>query len=242
MPKLDFSLQFETVKAQEGAYSVIIVAAGSSRRMGGEDKLMMSILGMPVLARTLRTFNNSALIKDITVVTREEKIDDIWLIAKKYSIAKLKSVVAGGACREESVRNGVALYKGKAEKVLVHDGARPLVSNDVIKNVCDALKNNDSVTCGVRLKDTVKRVSDDGFAVETLNRDSLFAIQTPQGINVERFLRAAADTDLSVFTDDTSVMESVGIRTAIAEGDYRNIKITTKEDIAAAEAYLSEEL
>lgn len=241
MPKLDFSLEFQTVKTEEGAYSVVIVAAGSSRRMGGEDKLMMHIFGMPVIARTLKVFDNSPLIKDITVVTREEKIDDIWLIAKKYCIAKLKNVVPGGASREESVKNGVALYKGKAEKVLVHDGARPLVSLEVIKNVCDALKDNDSVTCGVKLKDTVKKVSDDGFVIETLNRDSLVAIQTPQGINVEKFLEAASG-DLSAFTDDTSVMESLGIRTTIAQGDYKNIKITTKEDIAAAEAYLSEEL
>lgn len=241
MPKLDFSLEFQTVKTEEGAYSVVIVAAGSSRRMGGEDKLMMHIFGMPVIARTLKVFDNSPLIKDITVVTREEKIDDIWLIAKKYCIAKLKNVVPGGASREESVKNGVALYKGKAQKVLVHDGARPLVSLEVIKNVCDALKDNDSVTCGVKLKDTVKKVSDDGFVIETLNRDSLVAIQTPQGINLEKFLEAASG-DLSLFTDDTSVMESLGIRTAIAQGDYKNIKITTKEDIAAAEAYLSEEL
>ena len=241
MPKLDFSLEFQTVKTEEGAYSVVIVAAGSSRRMGGEDKLMMHIFGMPVIARTLKVFDNSPLIKDITVVTREEKIDDIWLIAKKYCIAKLKNVVPGGASREESVKNGVALYKGKAQKVLVHDGARPLVSLEVIKNVCDALKDNDSVTCGVKLKDTVKKVSDDGFVIETLNRDSLVAIQTPQGINLEKFLEAASG-DLSLFTDDTSVMESLGIRTTIAQGDSKNIKITTKEDIAAAEAYLSEEL
>ncbi len=241
MQKLDFALQFERVEKNSKGYPVVIVAAGASSRMQGADKQFSQLCGIPVLARTLRAFENCSAITEITVVTREEKIADIKKLGERYAVSKLKNVVVGGSCREESVKNGIALYKDKSDKILVHDGARPLVTDKVIKDVAEALKDFDSVTCAVRVKDTVKTMDEQGYVTATLNRAQLVSIQTPQGVNVNKFLEVAECQTLDRFTDDTSVMELLGTTTKITEGDYANIKITTPEDIAVAEGLIRKE-
>ncbi len=242
MPKTDFALEFkETIQNKDGL-PVIIVAAGSSSRMKGQDKLLAPIGGIPVIARTLRAFENCPLISEITVVTRAEKKADISLIAEKYAISKLKQVVEGGSCREESVKNGVLLYKGREDKVLIHDAARPFIPNKVIENVVSALRTQDSVTCATMVKDTVKTVDENGVVISTLDRSRLVAVQTPQGVNVAKFLQITESAeDLSNFTDDTAIMESAGITTKIVEGDYNNIKLTTPEDMIVAGALIEKE-
>lgn len=238
MQKTEFALKFETLNNQnDGACPVIIVAAGSSSRMQGTDKQFSLLGGIPVLARTLCAFENSSVISEITVVTRAEKIADIEKLAERYGVKKLKTVIEGGATRADSVRNGIALYKDKANKILVHDGARPLVSDEVIRRVATALKDRDSVTCGVRPKDTIKVINEQSVSVSTPDRASLIAVQTPQGVNVDLFLKITENADMTKFTDDTSVMESAGIETLIVEGDYKNIKITTPEDLDIAEVF-----
>ncbi len=241
MQKLDFALEFEQVNSNTNGIPVIIVAAGSSSRMKGTDKQMAELCGIPVIARTLRAFENCAEISEITVVTRKEKIADISNLGRRYAVSKLKNIIEGGASRAESVMKGVMLYKDVAEKVLVHDGARPLVSGTVISNVVSALKDYNSVTCAVKINDTVKRVNEDGIVTETVNREGLVSIQTPQGVDVEKFLKATENANLALFTDDTSVMESVGEQTKIVEGSSDNIKITTPEDMAKAELILRKE-
>ena len=241
MPKLDFSLQFEQNKVEYDGIPVIIVAAGSSSRMQGTDKMFTPLCGVPLLARTLRAFENSPFISEITVVTREDKIADVSKLGKSYSVSKLKNVIPGGNSREESVKNGVALYFGNCEKVLVHDGARPLVSQAIIERMVDAAVKYDSVTCAVKVKDTVKRIDSNGVVIETPDRASLVCVQTPQGVNVSEFLRIMAEKDPAVFTDDTSVMESAGVNNHVVDGEYTNIKVTTPEDIAVAEAFLEKE-
>ena len=241
MQKLDFALEFEKVNSNTNGIPVIIVAAGSSSRMKGTDKQMAELCGIPVIVRTLRAFENCAEISEITVVTRKEKIADISNLGRRYAVGKLKNVIEGGACRAESVMKGVMLYKDVAPKVLVHDGARPLVSNTVISNVVAALKDYNSVTCAVKINDTVKRVNEKGIATEMVSREGLVSIQTPQGVAVNKFLMATQNADLTAFTDDTSVMESVGEQTKIVEGSTDNIKITTPEDMARAELILRKE-
>ena len=241
MPKVDFKLEYGKVKTENKGYPVVIVAAGSSSRMQGADKLFTNVLGLPVLARTIKAFEQSPLISEISIVTREDKIADVKRLAERYAINKLNFVVAGGASREESVKNGLLLYKGKADKILIHDGARPLVSSQVIENVVSALKENFSVTCAVRVKDTIKTVDSNNFGNITLKREELVSIQTPQGVDIEKFLAIAEKNDLATFTDDTSVLEVAGISPKIVEGDYKNIKITTPEDIIIAEALLGSE-
>ena len=242
MPKTDFALQFKKTTPDKDGLPVIIVAAGSSSRMQGIDKLFAPIGGIPVIAITLRAFENSPLVSEITVVTRKDKQSDISLIAEKYAIGKLKQIVEGGSCREESVKNGVCLYKGREDKVLVHDAARPFITGKVIENVVLALRTSDSVTCAVTVKDTVKTVDENGVVVSTLDRSHLAAVQTPQGVSVAKFLEIAESAeDLAIFTDDTAVMESAGIQTQIVEGDYNNIKLTTPEDMVVAEALVEKE-
>ena len=241
MQKTDFALKFTRVEDQINGLPVIIVAAGSASRMQGLDKIFAQIGGLPVIVRTLRAFENCSAISEITVVTREEKIADIKKLAERYSVSKLKNIVTGGTCREESVKNGILLYKDKSDKVLVHDAARPLVTDSVIKGVVKALESFDSVTCAVNAKDTIKTVDGQGMAADTLDRAKLVCVQTPQGVNVQKFLTVCETEDLTNFTDDTSVMEFLGLPTKITGGDYNNIKITTPEDIAVAEAILGKD-
>ena len=232
----ELAFRFEEIKQEKGWLPVVIVAAGSSSRMKGTDKQFSLLGGIPVLVRTLRAFENSSVIGEITVVTRSEKIADIKKLGERYAVSKLKNVIEGGSSRAESVRNGIALYKGKSEKILVHDGARPLVTEQIIRDVATALQTYDSVTCAVKVKDTIKEVNAQSLSVNTPDRSALVAVQTPQGVNVDIFLKTTENADMSSFTDDTSVMEFAGVSTFIVEGDYKNIKITTPEDIDVAEA------
>ncbi len=236
---LEYKLSFEKVQDKR-AFPVIIVAAGSASRMQGIDKLSLEIAGLPVLARTVLAFDNNDRIDRIVVVTREDKIDEYKAFKERFALTKEYSVVVGGASREESVFCGIKAL-GDCDKVLVHDGARPIISGEVIARVADALCCYDSVTCGVKIVDTVKSVNEDNIVTKTLNRDFLYSVQTPQGVSTEMFKKSASEFPLSRFTDDTSVVEAVGCKTVIVEGDRRNIKITTPADIVIAEAYLTEE-
>ncbi len=235
---LEYKLAYEKVE-EKRTFPVIIVAAGSASRMQGIDKLSYQICGLPVLARTVLAFEESDRISKIVVVTREDKIAEYGAFKEKYALSKDYSVVVGGASREESVLCGINAL-GNCEKVLVHDGARPIVCGEVIARVANALENHDSVTCGVKIVDTVKSVNEDKIVTKTLNRDFLYSVQTPQGVSVEKFRNSAAEFPVCRFTDDTSVVEAVGCKTLIVEGDRRNIKITTPADIKLAEVYLTE--
>lgn len=241
MPKLDFALQFEKNTEALGGIPVVIVAAGSASRMQGIDKMFAPLCGIPILAVTLRAFENCPFVSEITVVTRKEKISDVLKLGRSYAVSKLKNVVEGGDCREASVKNGAMLYKGKCDKILIHDGARPLVTSAVIERTAKGLNDYDSVTCAVKLKDTVKKIDPQGKVIETPDRTALVSVQTPQGVKVSEFLRILEEYDPSNFTDDTSVMEAGGYATYTVEGDYTNIKVTTPEDIAVAEVFLGKE-
>ncbi|MEE0927678.1 MAG: 2-C-methyl-D-erythritol 4-phosphate cytidylyltransferase [Acutalibacteraceae bacterium] len=241
MPKLDFALQFEKNTEALGGIPVVIVAAGSASRMQGIDKMFAPLCGIPILAVTLRAFENCPFVSEITVVTRKEKISDVLKLGRSYAVSKLKNVVEGGDCREASVKNGVMLYNGKCDKILIHDGARPLVTSAVIERTAKGLNDYDSVTCAVKLKDTVKKIDPQGKVIETPDRTSLVSVQTPQGVKVSEFLRILEEYDPSNFTDDTSVMEAGGYATYTVEGDYTNIKVTTPEDIVVAEVFLGKE-
>ncbi len=241
MQGLEFKLEFEKVDNKCRSIPVIIVAAGSSTRMQGTDKQMTELGGIPVIARTLRAFENSAYISEITVVTKEEKVADIKKLGERYAVGKLKNIIVGGKCRAESVMKGVSLYSGVCDKVLVHDGARPLVTDAVIGRVVNALCEYNSVTCAVKINDTVKRIDENSVVTETVSREGLVSIQTPQGVAVSGFLEASEKGDLTLFTDDTSVMEFIGEKTKIVEGDPDNIKITTPEDIIKAQGIIRKE-
>ena len=242
MQKTELKLRYELVDIKENAMPVIIVAAGNSTRMNGVNKQFIKLQDIPLVARTLLCFENSAYVSRIILVTKEEDIPSMQILAEKYSVSKLTDIVKGGANRQESVCNGMAMLKEDENNVLIQDGARPFADERIIGDVAEALGEYSAATCGVKVKDTVKEITKDGISAKTLNRDSLFAVQTPQGVRVKAYKSALARfEDLSVFTDDTSIMEAAGYKVKCVEGSYRNIKITTPEDLIIAEFFLKEE-
>ena len=216
----------------------IIVAAGSSRRMSKGNKIFMDILGKPCLVHTLEAFQSSSVVDGIIVVTKNEYINEVNRLCKEYEIDKLKSVTEGGNSRAASVLCGVALAKD-FDVILIHDGARPIVSEKLILDVSLAAAEYGAAIPCLAVKDTIK-VAQDGFVVTTPNRSTLYAVQTPQGFTRSLYEKAADvfDGDFETVTDDSMLFEAAGYRVKTVDGEYRNIKITTDSDIAVAEKFL----
>lgn len=235
--KTAFCLEYKEVETT-GSAAAIIVAAGSSNRMQGINKIFAGLLGVPTIARTLRAFEKNEIINKIIIVTRAEDINKMQLISENYLITKVTDIVAGGEDRFSSVMNGIKMLDEKDKLVLIHDGARPLVSSRLINEVYAATDKFGAATCAVPLKDTVKFVSSEGFAESTPDRSRLRAVQTPQGFKKDLFLECVKNSNRTDFTDECSMIEAAGKRVYITEGDYNNIKITTPEDLIFAEAIL----
>lgn len=237
--KTDFELQYTFFTEYEAPVAAIIVAAGSSTRMGG-SKQFMPILSVPVIGRTLLAFQNCSLIRDIIVVAREDDIADIQKICDKYNITKLTDIAVGGELRQDSVQNGLLKLNPDVEYVAVHDGARPLISPEKIKECVEKAMEKGACAVGVKVKDTIKRINIESKIVETPNRDNYVFIQTPQVFDV-KMLKSAYEkvrNDGITVTDDCSVCEYYGASVFVIDGSYDNIKITTPEDIAIAESIL----
>ena len=235
-PKIEFSVSESRKKIP-----VIVVAAGSFVRMNGTNKQLACISGIPVIIRTLLAFQNSDCISNIILVVRPDDIFQLQLLTEKYGISKLSDIVCGGSTRQDSVLKGLARITDE-ESFLIHDGARPLVDSEIIRAVADGLDRHPAVTCAVKVKDTVKQIDENGRVLATLPRESLVAVQTPQGVKTAEYRLAVEKAgDVSAFTDDMSVMEAAGYPVHTVAGSYKNLKITTPEDIAAAESYLKEE-
>ena len=240
--KTETALKYEVAENNNQGLPVIVVAAGSFTRMKGVNKQLAEIGGMPVVIRSLMAFEQCDKISNIILVVRGDDIFSMQLLTEKYNITKLSDIVCGGANRQESVLKGLARVGDACEKVLIHDGARPLVTSKIIENVVKGLESHSAVTCGVAVVDTIKEIDSEGQVVKTLDRSSLIAVQTPQGVKVADYRNAIENAgDLSLFTDDTSIMEFAGHKVLTVEGDRKNIKITTSGDIALATALWEEE-
>ena len=217
----------------------VIVAAGSASRMGGSDKVMADLGGEPMIVRTVRAFQNCDAIASIVIVTREDLIRPISDLCR--DMKKVAAVVAGGKSRQESVHLGLnALPKG-TKLAAVHDGARPLVSWQVIDRVVRAANTYGAAAPAIPVKDTIKVVQG-RLVKETPDRSSLMAVQTPQVFDFD-LLRGAlrkAEEDGAQVTDDCSAVERTGMRIKIVEGDERNLKVTTPMDLKIAELLLEE--
>lgn len=217
----------------------VIVAAGSASRMGGIDKVMAALGGEPMIARTVRAFQQCGAIADIVIVTRPDLIRPISALCARMD--KVRMVVAGGQSRQESVALGLnALPKG-VELAAVHDGARPLVTDAVIDRTVRAANSYGAAAPAVPVKDTIKVVRG-GLVTDTPDRASLQAVQTPQVFDFD-LLRGAlkkAAEDAAAVTDDCSAVERLGMAVKIVEGDERNLKVTTPMDLKIAEMLLEE--
>ncbi len=224
------------------AVCAVIVAAGSSRRMGGENKLLLPLDDAPVLAHTLSAFEKCAAIRDIVLVCREQDILPYSDLARAFGISKLRTVTRGGDSRTASVLAGITAAPEDTGLVAVHDGARPLVSEAVITEAVYAAAEYGAAAPVVPVKDSIKRIQDGSIAAD-VPRDTLAAVQTPQVFDralLTRALQTAARENRS-FTDDCAAVEAMGQAVRATHGSYENIKITTPEDILVAEAFLHRE-
>ncbi len=224
------------------AVCAVIVAAGSSQRMGGQNKLLLPLAGAPVLAHTLRAFEKCAAVRDIVLVCREQDILPYTELARSYGVGKLRTVTRGGDSRTASVLAGLRAAPADAALVAVHDGARPLVSEAVITEAVCAAAEHGAAAPVVPVKDSIKRIADGTIAAD-VPRDTLAAVQTPQVFRRELLLRALEDAARSgrSFTDDCAAVEAMGQAVQATHGSYENIKITTPEDILVAQALLQKE-
>lgn len=217
----------------------VIVAAGTASRMGGIDKVMAELDGEPMIARTVRTFQNCDAISEIVVVTRPDLIVPIMSLCAGFD--KVNAVVAGGASRQESVKLGLNALSNRVQLVAVQDGARPLVSDAVIDRTVRAAHSYGAAAPAVPVKDTIK-VAQGGLVASTPDRSQLRAVQTPQVFDFD-LLRGAlkkAEAENLTVTDDCSAVEQMGMSVKLVEGDERNIKITTPLDLKMAALLLEE--
>lgn len=218
----------------------VIVAAGTASRMGGIDKILAPLDGKPVICHSLEAFQKSDVIWEIVVVTREELVAPIGELCKKYP--KVKAVISGGETRQDSVALGLEALSKDMDLAAVHDGARPLISLEVIDRAVRAANSYSAAAPAVPVKDTVKMV-EGGLAVSTPDRSKLRAVQTPQVFGRE-LLRAAlykVQKEKTSVTDDCAAVERLGVKVKMVEGDERNIKITTPMDLVVARMLMEEE-
>lgn len=207
---------------------------------GGVSKQYLPLAGIPVLARTLRLFQNASCIDEITLVVPEADIAEVrCAIVEKYGFSKVGFIVAGGRERQDSVRHALLRLRDDQEIIVVHDGVRPFVTPLLIEQVVAAAHRYGAVSVGVPVKDTVKEVNAAGWVEKTLDRQKLWLTQTPQAFHREILLAAYKQAEEAGIcaTDDASLVERMGTPVRMIPGDQANIKLTTTEDMILGEAF-----
>ena len=221
--------------------SAVIVAAGSSQRMG-TDKVFMKLGPMPVLVRTVLAFQDNPLIEEIIIVTRKDKLEEVADLCHNCGLSKVSKVVIGGSTRMESALAGVSEVKKGAKLVAIHDGARPLILPEQVDEMVRLGRQTYAAAPALPVTDTVKVADTAGLVQSTPDRRTLFAVQTPQVFQAN-ILKAALQSAIEAgaeLTDDCSAVERLGKEVYLAPGWRENIKITTASDLTLAEALLRE--
>ena len=213
---------------------VVVVAAGASRRMGGIDKVFLLLGDRPLIAHSLQVFENSPVVDEIAIVLSESAQDEGERMVTDLGLGKVVGVTVGGARRQDSVLRGLKLLPD-CDVFMIHDGARPFVSGDLIARGLDAVAETGAATAAVPVKDTIKIVGPDMLVTSTPDRSALWAAQTPQ-VFESRLLLAAHERNSDDATDDAGMVEALGTAVKLFMGSYENIKVTTPEDVALAEA------
>jgi 2-C-methyl-D-erythritol 4-phosphate cytidylyltransferase len=223
--------------------TAIIVAAGSGKRFGSDTpKQFLELKGKPVIAHTLSRFQDCGAVDTIVIAGHGDEIDNLRDIAERFGITKLAAVVTGGETRAESVKSGFAAVNTDAEIVAVHDGVRPLVPVRDIDLTIRAAIEYGAACLTSEISDTIKRV-EGGLIISTVDRGNLRRALTPQAFRYDILRRALDGSSLdSSFTDESLMVEQLGVPVHYVEGDARNIKITHPEDLRLAEIYMSEYL
>ena len=223
--------------------SVVIVSAGRGSRMKADiNKQFLKLKGKEVIAHTIDKFYNNKNIDEIVVVVKEDEADFFRRnIIDKYGYKNIK-IAFGGKERQDSVFNGLKAVNERCDIVLIHDGARHFVTDEIIKNSIECAKKNKCVIVGVPVKDTIKIINKDNEVCDTPNRSTLWSIQTPQVFEYLSIIKAhkIAKEKSYYGTDDSMLMEYLGYNVKVIEGSYNNIKITTPEDLKIGEEILNE--
>jgi 2-C-methyl-D-erythritol 4-phosphate cytidylyltransferase len=222
--------------------TALVPAAGMGKRMGkAVAKQFLPLGDKPMLAHTLLVFQRSPEIDEIIPILSEEDMESCLRdVIEAFHLTKVKTLVVGGKERQDSVYNGIRKLEKDAAIILVHDGVRPFVTHEMIRECVEFARKGECVAVGVPLKDTIKQVDDKGIVQQTLERSRLWAIQTPQAFPA-KVLRKAYDESYknNVFgTDDATLVERAGNKVRVLMGSYENIKITTPEDLVLAEEIL----
>nr|WP_106781875.1 2-C-methyl-D-erythritol 4-phosphate cytidylyltransferase [Lysinibacillus timonensis] len=224
-------------------YEVVLPAAGSGKRMGaGQNKLFLLLNRTPILIHTLNVFQNDDNCTGIWLAVKPEEREYIKELLDKYHITKIKGLPNGGEERQHSVHSCIREME-QVETVLVHDAARPFVTRDIISSLVMCAKEKGAAIAGVRAKDTMKKVQD-GIIVETVDRDNLWVIQTPQAFRFDLLSEAEEVAEKQGFlgTDEAMLVERLGYPVHIIEANYENIKMTTKEDLILGEVILQKRM
>lgn len=224
--------------------SAVIVAAGMGKRMKSEiNKQYLLLDEKPILSYTIEIFEKNQYVDEIIIVTREEEIEYCRInVVDKYNLKKVKKIVIGESERQDSVYNGLKTCNKNTDVVLIHDGVRPFIKDKEIDKIILETLEHDACVTGVRVKDTIKVVDDDNNIIDTPNRESLWAVHTPQSFDYKLILNAHEKCKEKkwIVTDDSSLVEKLDVKVKMIEGSYDNIKITTPEDLRIAESILIE--
>jgi 2-C-methyl-D-erythritol 4-phosphate cytidylyltransferase len=222
--------------------TVLVPAAGMGRRMGkAVAKQFLPLGDKPMLAHTLLVFQRASEIDEIIPILSQEDMEMcLREVIEQYHITKVKTLVVGGKERQDSVSNGLQKLEKDASIVMIHDGVRPFVTNEMIRESVELARKGESVVVGVPIKDTIKEVDDKKTVRHTLERSRLWAVQTPQTFPVKILKRAYEESYKNKIyaTDDASLVEHMGIPVHVIMGSYDNIKITTPDDLILAEELL----
>jgi len=224
-------------------YEVVLPAAGSGKRMGaGQNKLFLELLGKPILIHTLEVFEQDRNCTGIWLAVKPEERALIQEMLVNYGISKVKGLPDGGAERQHSVHSCMKEME-QVDIVLVHDAARPFITHNIIANLVQSAHDFGAAIAGVRAKDTMKKVRD-GVIEETVDRESLWMIQTPQAFRFDLIVEAEDVAEKVGFlgTDEAMLVERLGYAVHIVESTYENVKMTTKEDLLFGEAILRRRL
>jgi 2-C-methyl-D-erythritol 4-phosphate cytidylyltransferase len=219
--------------------TAIIAAAGSSTRMKGINKLLFEIDNMPVIARTIDKFNSNDSISEIVISAKSSDIETIKEVVLKYNFSKVTAIVDGGETRAQSIKNSVVASSDKTEYFAIHDGARPLITQEVINQTISSAIKHRAAVAGVPVKDTIKVVND-GFISNTPVRSTLWAVHTPQIFEKDLYLRAIENAESCKYeiTDDSMLVEMLGVKVFMVNDEYSNVKITTPDDLSIVEQYI----
>lgn len=221
--------------------SAVVLCAGNSTRMGDKvNKQLIMINDIPVVMYSVMAFENCDIVDEIVLVTKEEMLGDINAMVREFGCSKVKTIVKGGDVRTQSSIIGVESTSAESDYVLIHDGARPIIDGDLIRSVVEYAVEYGATAPSTPIYETVKRIDCDGKVIETLDRQQLRTIQTPQGFSKKLYLRAAKQcSDRTDLFDDCQLVEAIGGEVVLVEGNRDNIKITTLDDLDTARDLLN---